>query len=209
MMEDAGHMVTAWPDAAGTCPQDEFDAAIVSLPAGRRETALAGLRALTRDKAVRLPLLAVAAADEGDIADCDGRIGAPPTPELIAEALAAAIFLRRDLPTVDEDHMAELRRSLAPETLRGLLEIARRSIDDTVTRLEALRGGGDAAAIARAAHHLAGVAANFGCRALARLAEAIERNALEGPVPWEELTALAAATTTALQGQIPSLVDAG
>ena len=209
MLENAGHMTTVWPAGAESCPEDEFDLAIINLPAGRRAAPLAALRALNRNSAAPLPLLAVATDEDKDFADCDGIIAAPPTPDLMAEALAGAIGLGHAPPIIDHGHMAQLRQALAPATLQGLLDTAIRSIDDTVALLESVRVSGNGGAVAQAAHRLTGVAANFGCRALARLAESIERNAVAGTVPWGDLTALATATTAALRSQAPSPVDAG
>ena len=214
LLEQSRHLVTLWDGRRQTLPEGDFDVALANLPIEHLPDVSRMVKALDQSNGARLPLVAVTASAIGATTDYatteyDSVVGHPPTRDSLEAALAKAMGRGQPLPIVDERHIALLRQSLDPQTLNQLLDTACRSIDETVTLIEVLHAAGDGGGLARAAHRLAGVASNFGCPALALLAETLEKIGSAAVVPWSDLAALAAATTADLRTRAPALTEAG
>jgi HPt (histidine-containing phosphotransfer) domain-containing protein len=87
---------------------------------------------------------------------------------------------RHTLPLLDNNRMALLAEALGQAKLIELCETARQSIVESIGELRSHWSSGDGAAVAKSAHRLAGVSANFGCIALADLAASIEKECRSG-----------------------------
>lgn len=210
ILEGSRHLVTAWDGRPETLPDGDFDVALANLPAERLAGVSRMVEALEQSNGAHLPLVTVASAAIGVSAGRDGVVvGHPPTRDVLNEALAKALGRTASLPVIDARHIAVLRQSLDPPTLTKLLDTACRSIDETLTQIEASQAAGDGGGLTRAAHRLAGVAANFGCPALARLAETLEKNGPGAIVPWNNLAALATTTTVELRNCALSAAETG
>ena len=102
---------------------------------------------------------------------------------------------------IDQGHFDRLAEAIPAERLPALYAMACQSIIDTAQDLRAAWSNGDLATTGKAAHRLAGVAANFGCPALAEIAAAIEsdcRNGDHGRSRAESLEQLLAASLAVL-----------
>lgn len=206
MLESGGHLLSLWSGATDTFPADEYDLVLLNLAPDRLVSAI--------DEAGRRlnpcpPVLALLPQGLDRPAGCDAAITLPPTPVTLAQAFAKALGRIPAPPTLEADRLAQLRSSLDPRILGQLLETACNSIEEMVAQLETMRADGASGELARAAHRLAGVAANFGCRALAGLAERIEKQASPAAIPWNDLRSLAETATEALRAEILSPAEAG
>lgn len=81
---------------------------------------------------------------------------------------------KAEAPILDQERVALLAEALPPARLMELFESARASIVETLAELRQSWETADIPTAGKAAHRLAGVAANFGCTALGELARAIE-----------------------------------
>lgn len=104
-------------------------------------------------------------------------------------------------PILDRDHLACLAEALDKAQLTELLASAGASIQSIRVEMRAAWSGNDQAAAGRALHRLTGVAANFGCAALAAAAHRLEsmlRLGHPGHDPVDGLDGLAGETLEAL-----------
>jgi HPt (histidine-containing phosphotransfer) domain-containing protein len=81
---------------------------------------------------------------------------------------------------VDNDHLRLLIASFNRDKLVELFALARTSIGESVSALDVAWRENNPAAAGRHAHRLAGVASNFACSALARIAAEIESDCAKG-----------------------------
>lgn len=101
--------------------------------------------------------------------------GLPPAP--VAEETP------QETPILDPSRLAALSELLDPEVVTELKEAACASIAETGRELDGLWARGERQAIGKAAHRIAGVAANFGCVALMGAARRLEQECAAGGVP--------------------------
>jgi len=96
----------------------------------------------------------------------------------------------KDVPVLDPERVALLADALPPARLAELFSSARASIVETLAELRRHWELSDAVAAGKAAHRLAGVAANFGCTALGDLARTIEMDSKQGKLGRQHAAAL-------------------
>ncbi|HVI50348.1 MAG TPA: response regulator [Candidatus Sulfotelmatobacter sp.] len=199
-LEHAGHAVAVCGDgqqAVEAVREGDFDVVLmdIRMPGMDGVEATRAIRALPDRRRAGLPILALTAnftptevevyiaAGMNDVIRKPLRLGD------IERALAPYFGLPEETPAavpttttpedgthpvLDQDRVALLAEALPPARLMELFESARVSIVETLAELRRDWEAADIPAAGKAAHRLAGVAANFGCTALGELARAIE-----------------------------------
>ena len=102
------------------------------------------------------------------------------------------------LPLFDGQRFDAMVESLGRRRMIDLCAVAAASIAESVEALRGCRRNDDAAGVGLHAHRLHGVAANYGCLALAALARQIEADCHAPQACGEQFDRLVAATLAAL-----------
>ena len=215
LLEKIGHRVTICNnglEAVKAVTDGAFDLVLmdIQMPVMDGLAAAVAIRALADPHKARIPILAISAnVRESDIAlyrshGIDEVLTKPLRPEILHSLLrrcASASATPQTDSLLDETQIAALQEALPPQKLAELMAMAR---DSLLASQDALREGwrqGEPRQIAAAAHRLAGVARNFGCRALGQCAARIEESAkggADGQGDRDDLERLLAASIEAL-----------
>lgn len=207
-LEHAGHAVAVCSDGAlavEAVREGEYDVVLmdIRMPGMDGVEATRAIRALPDRRRAGLPILALTAnftADEVDLYLAAGMNGVIRKPLRLGdiEAALAPIFSLPDdsadaktaeqspedtagtSPVLDPARVALLAEALPPAKLAELYASAKASIVETLAELRRHWADQDVAAAGKAAHRLAGVAANFGCTSLGELARMIEAGCKQG-----------------------------
>jgi CheY-like chemotaxis protein len=202
ILRQSGHQVQSCGDGAAAVRAVEngnFDVVFmdIQMPTMDGVEATRRIRSLADRRKARIPVLALTANFTEDEADSCLAAGAneivrkPLRPGTIEVVLAPLFALPQEAPAEADDHAAELpvvdpartqllAESLDPVRLKELYAVARRSMAESAAELRRSWEAQDRPATGRSAHRLAGVASNFGCMALARLAADIETECRAG-----------------------------
>lgn len=202
-LEHAGHAVAVCSDGAlavEAVREGDYDVVLmdIRMPGMDGVEATRAIRALPDRRRAGLPILALTAnftAEEVDLYLAAGMNGVIRKPLRLGdiEAALAPIFGLPDeespqppagkvaenqdagtSPVLDPERVALLAEALPPAKLAELYASAKDSIIETLAELRRHWTDQDVAAAGKAAHRLAGVAANFGCTSLGELARIIE-----------------------------------
>jgi CheY-like chemotaxis protein len=199
-LERAGHSVTVAVDGAeavAAVEAGDFDLVLmdIRMPVMDGVEATRRIRAMPDRRKARLPILALTAnfssaeVDEYLAAGMDSVLCKPLRLGDIEEALkpifafpddAESAVSDAEAPVIDHERINILAEALAPAKLSELCDSARASIAETWVELRRAWDEGNTVAAGKSAHRLAGVAANFGCAALAQLAGRVEGECREG-----------------------------
>jgi CheY-like chemotaxis protein/HPt (histidine-containing phosphotransfer) domain-containing protein len=223
-LASAGHSVTVCVDgesALEAMAKADYDVLLmdIQMPGiGGLETARR-IRSLGDAKKARVPILAMSASVREEdsrsyfAAGMNGIIGKPLRREAVNNLLASVVAdhspptadTETPVDVVDSDRMETLAEALGPARLAELCGVARQSMVDTADALRRAWEKEDRPLVASSAHRLAGVANNFGCPALGRVASDIEtdcRNGGSGRHMESRFTTVLAASLAALP-QVP------
>lgn len=221
-LEHAGHAVAICPDGAQAVEavrEGDFDVVLmdIRMPGMDGVEATRAIRALPDRRRAGLPILALTAnftsnevegylaAGMNDIIRKPLRMGdiekalAPFFGLPDEELTSAAPDQAGTSPVLDQERVELLAEALAPARLTELFVSAQASIVETLADLRRHWAEEDIVAAGKSAHRLAGVAANFGCSALGKLARAIEMDCKQGSSGQEHAPALADLETLTLE----------
>jgi CheY-like chemotaxis protein/HPt (histidine-containing phosphotransfer) domain-containing protein len=224
LLQKAGHSVTAADgggEAVEIASRGGFDVVLmdIRMPGMDGATAARAIRSLPDAAAARVPIIALTASpfqEELDAcreAGMNGCLFKPFDVTLFAVAYGEA---RAGAPwrvqgqgeaggMVDSEHLNELACDLPPELFAASLDACRRSMEQSISELEAALAGRDRLSIANVAHKLRGTAGTYGFRGLHRLAGDTELQARDIAQPSldetvAEVCAQARACLTLLSG---------
>lgn len=192
LLEHAGYAVDVRSDGAQAVEaicKGEYDVVLMDIlmPGMGGVEATRAIRALPGRRRAGLPILALTSdptpqEEESYLAaGMNGVLRKPLNLGEVESALTRASASPRETsPVLDPGRVALLNEALPPAKLAELYAAAQESIAEILAELRRHWRNRDIAATGKAAHQLAGVAANFGCVSLGELAGVIETGCKNG-----------------------------